>query len=101
MDKSKVTKIIDKSGASADLLDLYSSDGSHRVDIYKDHWALAEHMNFFIPACARSAHTVSIGDKKTTTNLKSQMTDGEYESGMTEEWLNDVCHYITKYVHML
>lgn len=96
VDKSKVSKITDKSGAAADLLDLYTSDGTQSVDIYQDRWPYAEHMNFFIPACARSANTVSIGGKKTKTNLKSQLskeiTTDEYDEDSTPiEWLNYVC----------
>lgn len=95
VDKSKVKKIADKSGAAAELLDLYTGDGSHKLDIYQDRWPFAEHMDFFIPACARTAHTVSIGDKKSATSLKSKppkdTTAGDDTEYIDEEFLLDVC----------
>lgn len=66
-------KIKDKSGAPADLLDFYDNDQPAKMDIYIDRWDYAQHMDFFIPACARAAYTVSLGDAKSTTNIKSKL----------------------------
>lgn len=38
--------------------------------MYSDRWDFAEHMNFYIPACARSAYTVSLGNMQSKTNVK-------------------------------
>lgn len=71
VDKSKVSKIEEKSGASADLLESYKDDGSQSFDIYDARWPLAEHMAFFLPACARTSYNVSLGNSSAATNLKS------------------------------
>lgn len=96
VDKAKVSKIKEKSGASADLTDLYSSDLTS-FDIYMDRWPLAEHMSFYIPACARTAHSVSLGNSKSETTLKANSsttstisTDLDENSIILEEWLLDV-----------
>lgn len=81
-------KIKDKSGAPADLLDLYDDEQSNEIDIYNDRWDFAEHMNFFIPACARTAYTVSLDDAKSTTKTNSksagEKSDSEYEAMIQE-----------------
>ena len=69
-DKNKVERIKYKSGAPADLLDLYDSENPIAIDIYNDRWDFASHMAFYIPACARSAYTVSLGNKQSTTKTK-------------------------------
>lgn len=66
-------KIRDKSGAPADLLDFYN-ENDVSFDIYQDRWQYASHMDFFIPACARSAYTISIGNSASVTNLKRKST---------------------------
>lgn len=77
MDKSKVSRIKEKSGAPADLIDLYGDEEPANFDIYNDRWEYAKHMNFFMPACARSAYTVSIGNSTATTNIKQKKTLNE------------------------
>ncbi|XP_058832735.1 uncharacterized protein LOC131690762 [Topomyia yanbarensis] len=73
LDKAKINKIADKSGAPADMLDLYQADGSQRFDIYQERWPLAEAMSFFLPSCARNAFTISIGDCNSKTTLKKSL----------------------------
>lgn len=58
----------EKSGASADLVDMYTDDST--FDFYEDRWEFAEHMNFFIPASARKAYTVSMGNSASTSSVK-------------------------------
>lgn len=86
LDKSKVQKISDKSGAPADILELYQPDGSQKFDIYQERWPLAEAMSFFLPSCARSAYTISIGDRSATTKLKNTPEPSEE---LEEEWLSE------------
>lgn len=88
MDTSKVQRIKDKSGAPADLLDLYDSTKPIAIDLYNDRWDFAQHMDFFIPACARSAYTVSLGNKKAKTNLKASTSRELYDEALDVE-LND------------
>lgn len=71
VDKNKVAKFQEISGSSADLLEQYKPDGSQSFDIYESRWQFADHMSFYLPACARSAFTVSIGNSSSETNLKS------------------------------
>ncbi|XP_055308301.1 uncharacterized protein LOC129572380, partial [Sitodiplosis mosellana] len=80
VDKNKVAKIREKSGAPSDLLDLYQSDGSQKFDVYESRWPFADHMAFFLPACARTAFTVSIGNSNSETNLKdpTNQSDGTF-----------------------
>lgn len=63
----------EKSGASADLCDMYTEDST--FDVYEDRWEFAEHMNFFIPATARKAFTVSMGNAASTSSVKRKRTD--------------------------
>lgn len=67
----------DKSGAPADLIDLYSDDSS--FDVYQDRWEFADHMNFYIPACARSASTVSMGNASSSSNMKRRRMRADYD----------------------
>lgn len=71
LDKSKVQRIKDKSGAPADLLDLYDQEKPTTIDVFSERWDFASHMDFFIPACARSAYTVSLGNTQSKTNVKA------------------------------
>lgn len=48
----------DVSGAALE----YQDGMDLTLDIYKDTWPLAEHMNWFIPASVRDASGISIGD---------------------------------------
>lgn len=88
LDNCKVERIKDKSGAPADLVDLYDSEKSTKFDLYSDRWDFAEHMDFFIPACARSAYTVSLGNKQAKTNLKPSTSRELYQEALDVE-LND------------
>lgn len=75
-------------GAPADLLELYDNEQATTVDIYNDRWEFAQHMDFFIPACARTAYTVSLGNAKSATNTKpksnSEKIDSDYDAMLRE-----------------
>lgn len=51
---------------------MYSENEPVDFDIYQDRWEFAEHMNFFIPACARSAYGVSLGNSTSLTTLNKK-----------------------------
>lgn len=70
LDRNKVGRIKDKTGAPADLLDLYDSEKPTKIYLFNDRWDFAEHMDFFIPSCARNSYTVSMGNKQSKTNMK-------------------------------
>lgn len=70
VDKAKVKKIAEKSGAGAELLENFKEDGSQKFDVYQSRWQFAEHMAFYLPACVRQADTVSLGDSSAKTALK-------------------------------
>lgn len=89
LDKNKVERIKDKSGAPADLLDLYDSEKPTKIDLFSDRWDFAEHMDFFIPACARTAYTVSLGNKQSKTNIKPATILASYYDEMLDVELND------------
>lgn len=61
--------------APADLLDFYENEDV-KLDIYNDRWEFASHMDFYVPACARSAYTISMGDSKCATNIKQKEQQG-------------------------
>lgn len=88
LDKNKVERIKDKSGAPADLLDLYDNNKPTKIDLFSDRWDFAEHMDFFIPACARTAYTVSLGNKQSKTNIKKSISRELYDEMLDVE-LND------------
>lgn len=67
-------RIRDKSGAPADLLDYYQDDKPANLDIYMDRWDFAPYMSFFVPACARSSYNVSLGNAKSSTQVKPKRT---------------------------
>lgn len=58
----------EKSGASAEDVD--DGEDTAPYDLYKPRWEYAEHMNFYIPACARAASTISVGNSGITNRLK-------------------------------
>lgn len=64
IDSQKTKRLKEKSGAALE----YAEEGEISVDIYKDSWPLAEHMMWFIPACARDADSVSLGDGESHSN---------------------------------
>lgn len=67
-------------------MDFYNSDEPVTLDIYNDRWEYAQQMAFYIPAGARKAYTVSMGNKKSATNTKpSDMSESEYETLMNEK----------------
>lgn len=68
IDKSKIKRFHEKSGAAADLSELYAEESS--FDIYQDRWEFAEHMNFYIAASARNACTISVGNASSLSSLK-------------------------------
>ncbi|XP_062548658.1 uncharacterized protein LOC134213536 [Armigeres subalbatus] len=84
LDKEKVRKISEKSGAPADMLDMYTEDGSQRFDIYQERWPLSDAMSFFLPSCARTAYTVSIGNRSAATALKRH---GDEEECLEESFI--------------
>lgn len=58
IDAQKTKRFKEKSGEPLE----YREDIELNADIYKDSWPLAQHMTWYIPASARDADTVSIGD---------------------------------------
>lgn len=85
IDKAKVKRLREKSGASADDLE---NDESSTIDVYQSRWPFAEHMNFFIPACARSATRISMGNSTMTSNLKRKTTE---TAPVEEDNVSDCC----------
>lgn len=80
-----MAKIKEKSGAPADMMEFYKEDGSQSLDIFSDRWDLAEHMSFFIPACARTAKTVSIRNSNSTTNIQEPKEAIPFDANSFEE----------------
>lgn len=95
-----MARIHEKSGEEADMMEYYKEDGSQSLDIFNDHWDLAEHMAFFIPACARKSTTVSIGNSNSTTNIQAKKDDILLDDSLIDgldivfEVDNDVCYPI-------
>ncbi|XP_058818704.1 uncharacterized protein LOC131682979 [Topomyia yanbarensis] len=86
LDRSKLEKISNKSGAPADLLDLYSADIQGKFDLYQSRWPFAEEMSFYIPSCARTAYTVSLGNSGANTRLKNPIETSQTTHLEGEDW---------------
>lgn len=75
MDKAKIKRIQEKSGAGAEECD--TDEPTKSYDLYAARWDFANHMNFYIPACARPAVTVSMGNASMVSRHKRKRDIGD------------------------
>lgn len=77
IDTAKVKRFREKSGATAELYETYNKEPAEAFDLYNDRWDFAEHMQFFIPACVRNAHTITMGNATSTSNIQRKRQNAD------------------------